>query len=115
MFKYDENEKEIYNDISRSTKNELTEIATNTSNEEEMFEITKTNNPFLMRALAKNKNITKKVSIYILKEYTAYTMCTILAKNNIVDEEIKNLLYSIAIEGIYKDSMLKQDLDIIFK
>lgn len=115
MFKYEENQKEKYMNISGYYHDEIKRIALNTPYEEEMFELTKTKNPFVMRELVKNKYITKKVSLHLIKEHCAYTMLVNLAKNNIVNEEIKKELYIVATEGEYKDSLLKQDLDNIFK
>lgn len=114
MFKYEEEKKEQYRGIGRSEINEIKIIALNTPYEEEMFELTKTENPFVMRELAKNKYLTKKVAIYLIEEHCAYTMLVNLAKNDVVNEEIKNKLYIIATEGEYKNSKLKEDLDNIF-
>jgi hypothetical protein len=116
MFKFEENKKEEYKTISGENQEIIKNIALNTNNEEEMFEIIKTKNPLFVRTLAENKNLTKKIALYILDNCTAYTMCINLAKNSaIVDKDIYNKLYYIATKGEYKDSMLKENLDLIFK
>lgn len=111
MFIFDENQ--IFDSFAEEFK-KVENIALNSNNESEMFELIKIKNPFINRKLAANENLTKKVAMKLLNEFPAYTMCVILANNKIVDEEIKNLLYKIATEGHYSQSMLKSDLDTIF-
>ncbi len=90
-------------------------VALNTKSEDEMIELIGNKNPFINRAIAKNINITEVVmDTLLLDENSAYTMNINLAKNKNITTRIVDRLYQIAATQ-YKDSMLKEDLDSIFK
>lgn len=114
MFKFDENS---YGGsfLEKNEKvQEIFDLALNTSNEEEMFELLKFKDPFVNRKLAQNTNLTEPVMMEMLSKYIAHTMCMYIANNPNVTEIVKARLYEIS-ENEYKDSIMKEPLDEIFK
>lgn len=113
MFKYDI--KETYKVYSfGDNENPLKILATTSNNEEELFELLKIKNQFINREIAKNINLTDNIINELLTNYIAYTMCINLAKNKIITNKTIDRLYEIS-DNEYKESKLREDLDIIFK
>ena len=107
MFTYNEN-------IEKRLHGGYIDIALTTTNEKEMLELIKVENPFVNRNLAKNENTPLNIMHTLLDEYPAYRMCTYMAKNKKIDKEIKEKLFVIG-RTIYKDSLLTEELNKIFK
>jgi len=110
MFKYNgQNSRDL------GLQTEFDEIALNTDSTEEMFELLKIEHPFINRLIANNKNLTEEVMMEMLNpNHVAYTMCVNIAQNPNITDKVKEKLYDVS-NHEYKDSKLKEDLNLIFK